>query len=156
MKYKTDEERWLAKRAAQERYRKKNMDKWRKYFRQYKSRFPEKIKQLWDSWSKRNKEKLRERDKARLEIPGYNAAKCMRRHTRKLRATVSWANDETVKCYYEFAALKSQITGEKWVVDHIVPLRGKSVCGLHTDYNLQVIKQSDNLRKSNRVWPDMP
>jgi 5-methylcytosine-specific restriction endonuclease McrA len=44
----------------------------------------------------------------------------------------------------------------KHEVDHIVPLKSPLVCGLHVEHNLQVIPATQNRRKHNRVWPDMP
>lgn len=79
----------------------------------------------------------------------------MRRASKK-NATPGWANHIAIGEYYAFAAIKSKLTAESWHVDHIVPLQSPVVCGLHTDYNLQVIRGSENISKHNRVWPDMP
>ena len=46
-------------------------------------------------------------------------------------------------------------TGTTHSVEHLVPLCSAYVCGLHVPANLCVVPLADNLRKSNRYWPDM-
>lgn len=78
------------------------------------------------------------------------------RRASQVNATPLWANEFFIKEIYHLAALRTKVTGFKWHVDHIVPLRSKIVCGLHVENNLQVIPEAENLKKSNRHWPDMP
>jgi hypothetical protein len=52
---------------------------------------------------------------------------------------------------YDLAALRTKMFGVAWHVDHVIPLCGKKVSGLHVPYNLQVILGSENCRKGNRV-----
>ena len=69
-------------------------------------------------------------------------------------ATPPWITKEqrhAMRLLYVQAADMTRITGERYVVDHIVPLINKEVCGLHVPWNLRVITQEENLKKSNKL-----
>lgn len=69
-------------------------------------------------------------------------------------ATPTWLthNQKTaIRELYKIAIAMSRTTGERYVVDHIVPLNGETVCGLHVPWNLRVITQDENLAKSNKL-----
>lgn len=87
--------------------------------------------------------------------PAY-IARVVKRNAQKLRAHPVWANDFFIEEAYHLAALRTQMLGFSWHVDHIVPLQSKRVCGLHVENNLRVIPGVENLGKGNRHWPDMP
>ena len=42
-----------------------------------------------------------------------------------------------------------------WEVDHIIPLQGENVCGLHVDYNLQYLTPEENGKKGNRLYVEL-
>jgi len=70
-------------------------------------------------------------------------------------ATPQWANEMAIKEIYK-RAKEMRDAGEQIHVDHIVPLNGKIVCGLHWEANLQILPEKENLRKNCHRWPDMP
>lgn len=70
-------------------------------------------------------------------------------------ATPVWANLFFIEEAYRLCKLRSEITGVKHHVDHIVPLKSDLVCGLHVENNLQVIPAVINLKKSNRFDGDV-
>lgn len=51
---------------------------------------------------------------------------------------------------FKLAALREQVTGIKWHVDHIIPMFHKQVCGLNVAENIQVVPASWNVKKGNR------
>lgn len=118
---------------------------------------PEKIKAAHAAWRTENKERIRAyyvaaKEKSRPRL----AATAARHRALRLQATPIWTNKFFVDEAYELARLRTEVTGFRWHVDHIVPLQSPLVCGLHTEFNLQVIPAFNNRSKSNRHWPNMP
>ena len=77
------------------------------------------------------------------------------RRQRRLR-TPTWADRSKIAAIYREARRLTHETGELYVVDHIVPMCGGIVDGLHVDYNLRVIHWRENAIKGAFWWPDMP
>lgn len=81
--------------------------------------------------------------------PGKARAKTARRRALRLQRTPVWANLDKIRRIYENCP-------PGMVVDHVVPLAGKLVSGLHVHTNLQYLSQSDNDSKGNKwdPWAD--
>lgn len=80
-------------------------------------------------------------------------AKRNRQHADKLKRTPSWLTCDDhwmIEQAYELAGLRTKMFGFPWHVDHVIPLRGKKVSGLHVPTNLQVVAWADNLKKTNK------
>lgn len=69
-------------------------------------------------------------------------------------ATPPWLSAEQkleIRFHYRMAIALSRATKIPHAVDHIIPLQGEGVCGLHVPWNMEVITQEENLKKSNKV-----
>jgi 5-methylcytosine-specific restriction endonuclease McrA len=69
---------------------------------------------------------------------------------KKLNRYPSWVDKEEIKKFYTQAVLMEKETGTKYHVDHIIPLNGENVSGLHVPANLQIISGSKNSQKGNK------
>ena len=107
------------------------------------------------AWEKANPEKVKAwRAVYNKENAGYLQEKCVRYRVGKRNRTPKWLNESqllAIKCKYQVAAMYNREGLERWHVDHIVPLQGKTVSGLHVPWNLRVIPAKLNQQKSNRL-----
>lgn len=83
-------------------------------------------------------------------------ARYAKRRAAKLQRTPNWLSKQhiqDIKILYERAYKIKIFTGEIWHVDHIIPLQGRDVSGLHVPWNLQLLPAKENLSKSNQNPP---
>lgn len=66
------------------------------------------------------------------------------------KAIPGWASLDEIKKIYEKAKAMTDETGIQYEVDHVIPLRGKNVCGLHCHTNMQILTAEENIAKSNK------
>jgi len=102
----------------------------------------DKVKQKAAIWGKNNPHKLAARD--------------AKRRSAKLQRSPTWLSKDDlwlIQQAYELAELRTRLFGMAWHVDHIIPLQGKLVSGLHVPTNLQVIPGIENCKKSNAYQP---
>jgi hypothetical protein len=100
---------------------------------------PEKAKARSSAWKKAN--------------PGRTVAQTTMRKKYVRVRTPAWLTDidhERIQNEYKLSAILKQLTGQEWHVDHVIPLVGKNVSGLHVPGNLRVMLGKDNLSKANR------
>lgn len=77
-----------------------------------------------------------------------------KRRTLKIQRTPAWADLEAIRRVYEAASELTRTTGVLHHVDHVLPLNGKKVSGLHVAQNLRAIPATDNMKKRNRYEPE--
>jgi len=117
-----------------------NPEKYRLQAEKYRNKFPERVKE-----SNQKMNGKRKPQKAAAE---------MKRIATKLNATPKWLskNDlDWIDAYYVEAQKHKEMFGMVLAVDHIVPLKGKQVCGLHVPWNMCLRTKSDNSKKHNKL-----
>lgn len=83
----------------------------------------------------------------------YNA-RAAKRRAEKVTATPPWADKFAIECVYKLAAAY-RTCGLDVHVDHIIPLKGEDVSGLHVETNLCILYASENISKSNKLIPEL-
>ncbi len=113
------------------------------------------IKEFRETEVQKIKTSLRTR-RWRVENPERCTLNSSNKRAAKRRARVAWADRKAMLEVYRIARFISKSTGTPHHVDHVVPLVSEFVCGLHWEGNLRVLSASENIRKRNLHWPDMP
>ena len=116
--------------------------------RKYQNNNSDKIREYKVQYCQNNKDALKKRLKTWIaNNPGKETARVAKYRATKLRATPPWFESDKVNKVYQKAA--------EWgfEVDHIIPLQGENVCGLHCWANLQLLDKSLNSSKNHRNYP---
>lgn len=126
---------------------------WREYARQQYQKNKEVGQQYTRTYRLNNYKIIKAKKKE------YNAnnkhirnAAVARRKASKIQRTPAWLTEDElwlIKEIYELAQARTELFGFSWHVDHIIPLQGKLVSGLHIPENMQVIPGIDNIKKYN-------
>jgi len=133
----------LEQRLRTAKWREQNLEKVRAANRECaakkREQQPEKIKVAKKQYAQRNKAVI-------------NAA-VARRKAAKLKRTPKWLtkfDKLKIQCVYSIAAMLTRVNNEPWHVDHVIPLQGDLVSGLHVPSNLQVMRGVENVRKHKK------
>lgn len=117
----------------------------------------ERARKKTKEWAAQNPDRKRELDiKWRNENRAADRANKARYRAARRQATPPWLTDRhlaEIRCFYAKAERKTLATGIPHEVDHIIPLQGGIVCGLHVPWNLRVLTKDDNNRRP-RLWSE--
>ena len=162
------------RKAYLEHYKELNSEKLKAKIAEYKAANVDKIKESNRLYRENNKDKIRDSNKRYVEKnlatvlskakayreankPKYAKHTALRRAEERRAKPLCLSSDDIkrMELIWGLRDLKSFVTGQEFEVDHIVPLRGKTVCGLHVPWNLRVIPKKENRSKQAHTWPDM-
>lgn len=108
-------------------------------------------------WSKENPEQKKQQGlKDYAQNKQAYSYRARQREMSRRNAMPDWLTEDQIKEIENMYWLRNDlyaVTGEQYHVDHIVPLQGKNICGLHVPWNLQILPSDLNLLKGNKHGP---
>jgi len=132
-------------------WRKANPEKIRAINAAYYKRHADRLNAKSIVWNNANPDKVKSNGKAyRKTHPEKRNADAAKAHALKLQRIPAWANLDKINEWYEAAAFATNVFETSIEVDHIIPLNGKRVSGLHVDYNMQLLTRKANQQKNNK------
>lgn len=142
--------------ARKKKWTQKNPDRAKAYTAKWVAENPEKRAQAVNAWRDKNPEKIKEisaRAGARWSKKRRDKRAAYRAKARAIETNSipPWADMDAIEAFYTRAAKLTEETGIPHEVDHVLPLNGREVCGLHVEANLQIITRSENRRKGRRA-----
>lgn len=132
----------------------KNKDKSHKYSKKWNDTHKTKRTEIVNFWKSRNPDKVKSYNKKSgakwaANNKGKRNAIDMRRKAGLIQRTPKWADLDKIREFYVEAERLTKETGIPHEVDHIIPLQGKNISGLHVHNNLQILTKSKNRSKKN-------
>jgi hypothetical protein len=143
-----------AKRAQAKAWGARNLERKRALRKEDYARNRDRYRSAAAEWQRANPARVNAGAKARrLRDPAAFLASATATRLAKHRRRPPWLTQEhkrEIRNLYRLARRLTVETGLRHTVDHIVPLRGKRVSGLHGPWNLQVLTEFENKSKSNK------
>lgn len=139
-------------KARAKKWQTENVERRRELAAVYREKYREKIKEFSKTdWLKHNEKRRQKKKEYRAANPERGAEHVRARQTRKQNAMPDWADRNAIREIYAECRRISKETGVKHHVDHYYPLKNSLVCGLHCEYNLQIIPAAENQSKGNQI-----
>ena len=155
-------------KSCDKAYKEANKERINDYQKAYRKANKERLKTRDKAWRQANKERIKTRDKDYRKANKERLKACFKawrqansgkinslaakRRAAKLQRTPHWLTEEDhldIQAFYIEAKRLTKETGINHHVDHIRPLQGRTVSGLHCPLNLQILTATENLQKNN-------
>lgn len=146
----------MDRKGYQKQWRQQNKEKVAAYTKKWNEANKDKRRQIEKDWRERNPDKVKEYNKKAgkkwaTNNKGKRLSSVRARQLAKKHRTPPWVDNSELEKFYTESAKLTKETGIKHEVDHIIPLQGEAVSGLHVPWNLQILTQFENRSKGNKA-----